>query len=138
MDGCIFCKLVDRKIPSEVVHENESYLAILDISQFSEGHTIVIPKKHYEFIWDIPNEAKYMEFINKVANHYRTELKFKYVDSISIGRMVPHAHFHLIPHNGEVNDWRNALSDINVMQQDPERRISSQDFAIIADKFRIK
>jgi len=137
MDNCIFCKIVNDEISSQKIFEDEDFLAILDIAQFTEGHTIVIPKVHYKFIWDIPNVNKYMNFINKISNHFIDILGYKYVDTASFGRMVPHAHMHLIPHDGEDNDWSKSLTAVGNMQVDKARWKNKEDFAIIADKFRL-
>ena len=53
---CVFCMIVDGKIPSKKIYEDNDVLAILDISQATKGHTLVIPKKHYANILEIPNE----------------------------------------------------------------------------------
>lgn len=135
MDDCIFCKIVKGEIPSFKIYEDDSYLAILDIAQFTQGHTIVIPKKHFRFIWDI-GDNKYFEVINKIANHYKS-LGYEFVDSATFGRMVPHAHFHLIPHNGEINDWRNSLEKIGEMQTDSTRRPSKEEGEMLAKKFKL-
>lgn len=137
MNDCIFCKIVSGDIPSYKIYEDDNFLAILDISQFTEGHTILIPKKHYEFIWDIPNGKEYFEVSQKISKHFMDNLGYKYVDSASFGRMVPHAHFHLIPHNGEKNDWSKAISKVGDMQTDSTRRPTAQEGAKIVDKFKL-
>ena len=67
---CIFCEIVNGNIPSKKVYEDENFLAILDLSQTTYGHTLVMPKKHYDNFLDMPaNEAgKLMEVVNIVAN----------------------------------------------------------------------
>lgn len=136
MDNCIFCKIVKGEIPSFKVYEDENFLAILDISQFTRGHTIVIPKGHFRFIWDVKLYSKYFALIRRISSHYMN-LGFKYVDSMSWGRMIEHAHFHLIPHNGEDNDWRKSLKAIGEMQQDQSRRPSKEEGEKIAKEFRL-
>ncbi len=136
MDDCIFCKIVKGDIPCFKIHENDKFLAFLDISQFAEGHTLVIPKKHFRFIWDIENIGEYYEFVSEIANHY-TKLGYQYVDSASFGRMVPHAHLHLVPHNGEQSDWKTALVKLGDMQQDTNRRVDKVRGVMIQDKFKI-
>ena len=136
MDDCIFCKIIKGDIPSFKIYEDEDFLAILDISQFVKGHTIVIPKKHAKYIWDIEKKKEYFKLIDKIANHFR-KLGYEYVDSMSWGRMVKHAHFHLIPHNGEENDWRKALAKVGEMQQDPKRRPSKEQGEEIVKKFKV-
>lgn len=94
---CIFCKLVSGEIPSYKVYEDDEFLAFLDISPWVEGHTLVIPKKHYRWVWDVKNSGKYFEIVNKLANHYKKILKTKFVMSFIYGYDVEHAHIHLLP-----------------------------------------
>jgi histidine triad (HIT) family protein len=122
---CVFCKIIKREIPSFVVFENDKFLAILDIAQFTEGHTVVFPKEHFRFIWDIPYISEYYEFIKKVGDHLR-RIGFTYIDTLSFGRKVSHAHVHLVPHHGNNEEWKTALSLIGAMQTDPKRRIDKQ------------
>ena len=68
-DNCIFCKIVEGYIPSYKIYETDNFLAFLDIAQFSEGHTLVIPKTHYRFVWDVPNIGEYFQVVQKVAQH---------------------------------------------------------------------
>ncbi|MCK9368635.1 HIT domain-containing protein [Candidatus Dojkabacteria bacterium] len=136
MDNCIFCKIVKGDIPSFKIYEDENFLAILDIAQFSEGHTIVIPKKHADYIWDVEKKDEYFEVITKIANHFR-KIGYEYVDSMSWGRMVKHAHFHLIPHDGKKTDWEKSLTEIGKMQTDKTRWPSKEKGEEIAKKFKV-
>jgi len=133
---CLFCKIVKGETPSFKIYEDKDFLAILDISQFTEGHTIVIPKKHVEFIWDVRDIKGYFSVIQKIANHFRS-LGYKYVDSLTFGRKVPHAHFHLVPHNGEGGDYKNALKNLGALQENPSRRPASELGNKIAKKFKL-
>lgn len=135
MDSCIFCKIVKGDIPSFKIYEDDDFLAILDISQFTKGHTIVIPKEHKRFVWDV-EDIKYFNVIKKIANHFRS-LGFEFVDSATFGRMVEHAHFHLIPHNGEMNDWKIALEKVGQLQTDLSRRPSKEIGEAIIKKFKL-
>lgn len=135
-DNCLFCKIIKGDIPSFKIYETDNFLAFLDISQFTEGHTIIIPKQHYPFLWDVPEAAEYMEVIQKVGNHFR-KLGYQYVDTMSFGRDVPHSHVHLIPHNNEISDYKSALENIGNMQRDPGRRPSREKGEEIAKKFRL-
>lgn len=134
--NCIFCKIISGELPSFKIYEDEKYLAFLDISQFTEGHTVVVPKEHHEFIFNVPEFGEYMEVAKKVADHYYS-LGYKYVDTMSWGRMINHAHFHLLPHNGEEGDWRNSLKEIGAMQQDKTRRPNKEKGEEIVKKFRL-
>ncbi len=103
-EDCIFCKIVRKEVPASIVYENEAVLAFLDIRPVSEGHVLVIPKAHYETIFDTPEEllAQVYKIVKKVAEVVKKVVK---VDGISIiqqnGRAadqdVFHLHVHVIP-----------------------------------------
>lgn len=137
MEDCLFCKIVRGEIPSYKIYENEDFLAFLDISSFTDGHTLIIPKKHYRFIWDIENVGEYYEFAAKVANHYR-KLGYEFVDSASFGRMIPHAHYHLVPNLQDGNDWDIALDAVGALQNDASRRLTKEKAQEVLKKFAIK
>ena len=108
MKPSIFSKIVSGDIPSYKVYEDEHTLAFLDIYAVIPGHTLVIPKKQVEFVWDL-NENDYqalMSSVQKVALRLRKKLGVKYVGEKVIGVDVPHAHVHLIPFNDSVDMQR--------------------------------
>jgi len=107
MTSCIFCKIVKGKIPSYKIYENENFLAFLDIHPLNKGHTLIIPKKHYRWVWDIKEE--YSQTVNKVANALKKSFNIEYVQLIAIGNEVHHAHIHLIPRFD--NDGHGTLPD---------------------------
>ena len=137
MDDCIFCKIVKGEIPCYKIYEDEDFLAFLDISQFTRGHTLVIPKKHYRFIWDVDNMEGYGRAIKKICDHFNKNLGYKYVDTLSLGRMVHHAHMHIVPHNGEGGEWGVSLKKIGDMQQDESRRITHKEGEEIMEEFKL-
>ena len=95
----IFTKIVTGEIPSHKIYEDEHTLAFLDIYAVVKGHTLVIPKKQVEFVWDL-DETDYqalMATTKKVALRLREALGVKYVGEKVIGVDVPHAHVHLVP-----------------------------------------
>ena len=65
--NCIFCKIINKEIPAEVVYEDSDFLAFLDIRPLSPGHTLIIPKQHYRWVWDVPNAGAYFEVAKKIA-----------------------------------------------------------------------
>lgn len=134
--SCIFCKIVNGEIPSYKIHEDEKYLAFLDISQFTRGHTLVIPKKHIHFVWDSDNIGEYFSVVTKIANHFRS-LGFTYVDSMIFGRNVAHAHIHLIPHNDNTKDYKSALIGLGKLQENIARRPPSEVMGQIAKEFKL-
>lgn len=104
MQDCIFCKIVNNEIPSTKIYEDKDVLVMLDIRPATKhgGHCLVIPKKHYELITDIPNDL-----LNKVSIIIKKISKalLKYGQGLNIlqnnkkiaGQAIPHVHFHLIP-----------------------------------------
>jgi histidine triad (HIT) family protein len=93
--ACIFCKIVAGEIPCYKVFEDSEFLAFLDITPKKEGHTLVIPKKHYRWVFDI--QENYSDACNKVANAIKKAFNTNWVVSFVMGEEVPHAHIHLVP-----------------------------------------
>ncbi len=94
---CIFCKIVNGQIPSYQVYENDSFLVFLDIRPLNPGHVLVIPKKHYRWVWDVPNIGEYYELISRIANVLRKIMNTEQIVSLVFGEEVPHAHVWLVP-----------------------------------------
>ncbi len=98
-ENCIFCKIISNEIPSSKVYEDDKFLAFLDIHPVSNGHTLLIPKSHHEWMVDAPDEL--ISEIYKVAKKLMIEMKDKnnceYVKLSVVGKDVPHFHIHLIP-----------------------------------------
>jgi len=96
---CIFCKIAKGEIPSKKVHEDEKFLAFLDISPKAKGHALVIPKSHYETFLDMPSEeAKEMfAVVQNLGKKLKEKLSAKFVFLLVMGVDVPHTHVHLIP-----------------------------------------
>lgn len=97
MKNCVFCKIVKGELPCFKVFENEKFLAFLDINPRNPGHTLVVPKKHFRWVWDVPYLGEYFEIVGKIANSIRKALKTEWVISLIIGEEVPHAHIWLVP-----------------------------------------
>ena len=107
MEDSIFTKIIKGEIPCHKVYEDELTLAFLDIHPVTKGHTLVIPKKQIEFVWDLPEEdyAAVMATTQKVARRLRELLGTKYVGERIVGIDVPHAHVQLIPFN-DVEEYK--------------------------------
>ena len=101
MENCIFCKIVDGKVPCVKIWEDEESLAMLDINPAHQGHTLVIPKKHIDYLFDLNDEEyrRLMSNAKNVAAKIRKGLKSEKVGIIVEGFEVRHAHVHLIPIN---------------------------------------
>lgn len=117
MSDSIFTKIIKGEIPCHKVYEDDQTLAFLDIHPVQPGHTLVIPKKQIDFVWDLPDQdyVALMETTKKVALRLREVLQVKFVGEQVIGVDVPHAHVHLIPFNN-IEEYR-AIAD---MQSEPD------------------
>ncbi len=100
---CVFCKIVAGEIPSYKIYEDEKFLAFLDIFPATEGYTLVIPKDHFRWVWDVTNIGEYFEVCKKVAKHLG-EVAGTPVYSMTLGEEVPHAHVRLFPANQNIKD----------------------------------
>jgi histidine triad (HIT) family protein len=103
MDDCIFCKIVEKEIPCEKIYEDDIALAFLDINPVNLGHTLVIPKKHFENIYDLEEDTAV--HIMKIVKKISAALKKSGADGINVvinngkaaGQVVFHCHTHVIP-----------------------------------------
>ena len=102
MSDCLFCKLVEGKIPSYKVYEDDMFLAFLDIFPRVKGHTLVIPKSHHRWTYDVPEFGAYWEFSRKVARAVQTSLHAQWISFFTYGA-VPHAHIHILPRYEDPN-----------------------------------
>ena len=95
----IFTRIVNGEIPCHKVAENDTYLAFLDINPLQKGHTLVIPKKEVDYLFDADEEtlAGLILFAQKVARGIKKTIPCNRVGVCVIGLEVPHAHIHLIP-----------------------------------------
>ena len=110
MDSCIFCSIVQGKIPAEKVFENENFLAFLDIRPQSAGHTLVIPKQHYRWVWDVPQAGEYFEIVKKIALAQKKAFDIELVQGKVYGEEIPHAHFWVFPDPASTKDDKNDLT----------------------------
>lgn len=116
MSDCLFCKIVNGELPSAKVYEDENTLAFLDIAQLTKGHTLIIPKKHFENMYDLSEEAAREVFavVPKIANALKAQLKPVGMNLLSntgkdAGQQVFHIHLHLIPRYGEGDGFGTVL-----------------------------
>ena len=101
---CIFCKIAAKEIPSYCLYEDDEVMAFLDISQVTKGHTLVIPKQHYDNFLECDSKTlkHMMEVAQKLANKICKTLQAEGMNILSnlnevAGQSVPHFHIHLIP-----------------------------------------
>jgi len=94
---CIFCQIIAGKIPSYKIYEDDEFLGFLDIYPRVKGHTILIPKKHYRWTYDVPNFGEYWEVALKITTAMQKAMKPEFVTYVTHGLEVTHAHIHILP-----------------------------------------
>lgn len=110
MSECIFCKIVAGEVPCYKIYENEKFLVFLDVFPKTTAQTLVIPKEHVEWVWDVPNLGEMYEITGKVARHIR-EVSGQPVRQMVYGFQVPHAHIQIRPGRQNDLDGSQASSD---------------------------
>lgn len=123
MADSIFTKIIRGDIPSYKVYEDDKTIAFLDINPTQPGHTLVIPKKQIEFLWDLPEDdyQAVMASCKKVALRLREVLGVKYVGIKVVGEDVPHAHVHLVPFNTTAEYYARRPTDPEPDHKDLEQ-----------------
>lgn len=105
MEDCLFCKIIKGKIPSYKIWEDENFFAFLNINPINPGHTILVPKKHLDYIFDL-EEPLYSEIFKTAKKLSRPLKKATGAEKIGLaieGLAIRHIHIHLVPVN-KVND----------------------------------
>jgi histidine triad (HIT) family protein len=100
-ENCIFCKFIKGEINPVKIYEDEKYLAILDINPMHPGHTLLIPKKHIDYVFDI-NDKEFCELFllsKKISFALKKAMNTEKVGMVVEGFLVRHVHLHLIPIN---------------------------------------
>ena len=107
---CVFCSIIKGEIPSYKIYEDENVYAFLDIADDVEGHTLVIPKGHYENLLEIPDEdlAKVMSAVKKISKHFVEHCGYTGVNLINCcgkdaEQSVFHFHIHILPRTNNDN-----------------------------------
>lgn len=124
----IFTKIINREIPGHIVFEDERFIAFLDITPLVMGHTLVVPKKEIDYIFDLDDDTlgAMNIFAKRVAHAVKKAVPCKRIGVAVIGLEVPHTHIHLIP--------MNTMNDINFTQ--PKLKPSQEDLALMAKKIK--
>jgi len=125
--NCVFCKIAKGEIPSYKVYEDEKFIAFLDIKPRNPGHTLVIPKQHFRWVWDVPYLGEYFQIVGKVANAIRRAMNTEWVVSLVLGEEVPHAHIWLVPRfEGDGHGSSIDLSNIKEISKKEMERIAEK------------
>ena len=139
MPDCLFCKIGNGAIPSTKVYEDKKYAAFLDLFPAVKGHTLVIPKAHYQNILEIP--PKELEGLIGAVQRVAAAVEkgvaasgftVTQANNASAGQSIPHIHFHIIPRYK--GDGMKFKADINWWQH--TKYNNNQEMEIYADKIR--
>lgn len=124
----IFTRIINGEIPSHKIEENDNFYAFLDISPLQKGHTLVIPKKEVDYIFDVEDDllGEMMIFAKEVSKKIKKTFPCNRIGVKVIGLEVPHAHIHLIPIN--------SMNDMNFAQAKLD--LSQDELADIAERIR--
>ncbi|MEX0652129.1 MAG: HIT domain-containing protein [Candidatus Paceibacterota bacterium] len=118
MKDCIFCKIISHELPAHRVYEDDDFLAFLDIDPVSAGHTLIIPKEHHRWVWDVKNIGAYFKVVQKIAYAMKKAFTVELVESKVVGEEVHHAHVWLFPNpqesTGDKNDFVGNMEKIKV------------------------
>lgn len=128
MDNCIFCRIINKEIPAEIVFEDSESVAFMDINPVNYGHLLLIPKKHFPYIADVPDDLLGRMFVKTkmLMGKLKDATNADYVINSVVGLDVPHFHIHIIPryHNdGLARFW-------------PVRKYSDDEMKKVAEKIR--
>lgn len=124
----LFTKIVRGEIPAHKVAEDEKHLAFLDVFPLRKGHTLVIPKREEDDLWDLSDEelSDLIVFAKKVSRQIKASFSCKKVGMSVVGLEVPHAHIHLIPIQ--------SVADMNFAQE--KLQLEANELASIAAQLR--
>ncbi len=124
----IFTRIINREIPGHIVAEDENFIAFLDITPLVTGHTLVVPKKEIDYIFDLDDEttAGLHVFAKRVARAVKKAVPCKRIGVAVIGLEVPHTHIHLVP--------MNSMGDINFTKS--KLNPSKEELAEVAERIR--
>ncbi len=124
----IFSKIIAGEIPCYKIAENDHFLAFLDVFPLKKGHTLVIPKKEVDYIFDLDSETYLglMNFSKQVAIAIKQAIPCNRLAVNVFGLEVPHAHVHLIP--------MNTMNDVNFFNE--KLKLSKEEFEQIASEIR--
>ena len=124
----IFTRIIKREIPAYIVAEDDNHIAILDINPLVKGHTLVIPKKEIDYLFDL-DDASFAQlnlFGKRVARAIESVIPCLRIGMAVVGLEVPHIHIHLVP--------LNSMGDINFAK--PKLRLQAEELELIAQRIK--
>ncbi|HEY3875007.1 MAG TPA: HIT family protein [Candidatus Kapabacteria bacterium] len=130
-ENCVFCQIVRGENPHEIVYEDSEFLGFLDRYPLNAGHTQLIPKQHYRWVWDMekPDLGFFLMKAQRIVRALERTFETEWVIADTGGIGVPHAHLHLVPRFED--DGHGELLDPNILREIPETEMAE-----IAQKIR--
>lgn len=126
MEECLFCKIVKGEIPSYKIYEDDLFLGILDIHPLNPGNSLLIPKTHYRWVYDVPEFGQYWEAAKKIALSTMEAVGASSTSFLTLGYEVPHAHIRIIPRfDNDAHKNGIDMKAIQDMQPDEMLKISN-------------
>lgn len=125
----MFCDIVSGRLPSFKIYEDDEYIAFLDIRPLNPGHTLVVPKLHYRWTYDVPRYGEYFEVVKKVGLAVLSALQAESFAVVTLGHEIPHAHVLIVPRFP--NDGLGGFIDWNGVKNIPR-----EDMEMIAGRIR--
>ena len=116
----VFTKIINKEIPAYIIDENDDFISILDINPVQVGHTLVIPKKEIDYIFDQDDYylSKILIYSKKIAKALKSVIKCNRIGISVTGLEVPHTHVHLIPINHHSDMYDNCNKKINMTNEE--------------------
>ncbi len=120
MEPSIFSKIINREIPAYIIAEDEEFIAFLDVFPLAKGHTLVVPKKQIDYIFDLDSDtySRLWKFAQNISKKIEKAIPCKRIGIAVIGLEVPHTHIHLLP--------LQSVEDINFSR--PKLQLSQEEF----------
>ena len=127
MQNCIFCKIINKEIPSHTIWEDEKFVAFLDVSPVNTGHVLVVPREHHEYIFDLDDTlyADIFHAAKRLAKPLQKAIESKRIGLVVEGFGVDHLHVHLIP-----------INEARQMESHNIREATHEELAHTADKIK--
>jgi len=126
---CVFCRIVAGELPSYKVYEDFDFLGFLDINPLNPGNVLLIPKNHFQWVYDVPNFGEFWEAAKKIALAAQSAVQAHSINFLTLGYEVPHAHIRIVPRfDGDGHDDGVRISNV--------KKIASEKMAEIAEKIR--
>jgi len=128
MKDCVFCKIVSGEFPCYKIYEDKDFLGFLDIKPLSLGNSLLIPKKHYRWVYDVPNFGDYWEAAKVISLAMKKMIEnCDSVGYLTLGYEIPHAHIRIVPRFlGDDHDDGIMISKTKEFSEDEMKKIAGK------------